>query len=112
MGISASAGAATGSAAPSPPSPEPVAALQLEEAEAAGTRMKTPDELKLQGCRVLYGEDNPFCVEVIRQYLKHCGATVVASPNGTALVSKLLAGDEHFDCVLMGERQRENARTR
>ena len=112
MGMSASAGAVTMaggaptlSGSKSLPGPPP-ALSPAAEGERDYGRIKTPDELKLQGVRVLYGEDNPFCVEVIRTYLKHCGATVVASPNGTALVSKLLAGDEHFDCVLMGKGER------
>merc|ERR1711871_1481055 len=64
-------------------------------------RIKTPDERRLDGKRVLYAEDNSFCVSVIQTYLKSCNASVTPARDGTDVVSKLVSGRESYDCILM-----------
>merc|ERR1711871_736509 len=63
--------------------------------------VKTLDEHRLDGKRILYAEDNPFCVKVIKTYLKSCNASVTSARDGTDVVSKLVSGRERYDCVLM-----------
>merc|ERR1711871_1794416 len=63
--------------------------------------VKTPDEHCLDGKRILYAEDNPFCVSVIQTYLKSCNTSVTAARDGTDVVSKLVSGRERYDCILM-----------
>merc|ERR1711871_887692 len=64
-------------------------------------RINTPDERCLDGKRVLYAEDNSFCVSVIQTYLKSCNASVTPARDGTDVVSKLVSGRERYDCILM-----------
>ena len=71
-----------------------------DDLSSAGPRAQA-DEKRLEGVRVLYAEDNPFCVSVIRAYLDPCGGTIVSAGDGTDVVSKLVSGREKFDCVLM-----------
>merc|ERR1711871_7738 len=63
--------------------------------------VKTLDEHRLDGKRILYAEDNPFCVSVIQTYLKSCNTSVTAARDGTDVVSKLVSGRERYDCILM-----------
>jgi CheY-like chemotaxis protein len=82
-------------------SSSPAAAATAASSSSAAARAPTADEKRLKGVRVLYAEDNPFCVSVIRAYLKSCNATIVSAGDGTDVVSKLVSGREKFDCVLM-----------
>ena len=62
---------------------------QSMSAPVEAPSLKTPDERRLDGVRVLYAEDNAFCVKVIKTYLKSCNASVTSARDGTDVVSKL-----------------------
>ena len=74
---------------------------QSMSAPVEAPSLKTPDERRLDGVRVLYAEDNAFCVKVIKTYLKSCNASVTSARDGTDVVSKLVSGRQRYDCVLM-----------
>ena len=75
--------------------------LAAQRALATRSTLKSPDERRLDGVVVLYAEDNPFCVSVIRTYMQSCNATIVSANDGTDVVSKLVSARDKYDCVLM-----------
>ncbi len=80
---------------------DPLAATTVE---SAGEPPPSPDDLSLQGCRVLLAEDGPDNRRLIARLLEKARATVTVAENGRRAVDEALAAraaGRPFDVILM-----------